>query len=76
MKKISCLFIIPFLFFSCIRKDLTDIYPADLKCNNLTDPAGTDAVPVFGWIVSSESRGKTQSAWQVILDRDPMNLEP
>jgi hypothetical protein len=74
MKKIIYLCIIPFLFFSCIRKDLSDIYPADLKCNNLTNPAGTDAVPLFGWRVSAESRGKMQSAWQVILDEDQKTL--
>ena len=75
MKKVICLFVIPFLLFSCIRKDHSDFYPADLKCNNLTNPSGTNAIPDFGWIVSSEARGKTQSAWQVILDKDQKNLE-
>lgn len=74
MKKIICLYVITFLLLSCIRKDYSDFYPADLKCNNLTDPAGIDTVPVFGWIISSEARGKVQSAWQIILDKDPENL--
>jgi len=75
MKKSITLFIISLVLLSCSRGDLSDLWPDDLKCNNLKNPFGTDAVPVFGWIVSSESRGKTQSAWQVILDKDPKNLE-
>jgi alpha-L-rhamnosidase len=75
MKKFIPLLIISLVFLSCLRADLSDLYPEDLKCNNLTNPSGTNTIPDFGWIVSSEARGKTQSAWQIILDKDPKNLE-
>ena len=77
MKKLIPLFIFPLIMLSCTRGGMSDICPEDLKCNNLTNPAGTDGFPDFGWIVSSETRGKTQSAWQVILDKDPkiLNME-
>ncbi|MCX6332673.1 MAG: family 78 glycoside hydrolase catalytic domain [Bacteroidia bacterium] len=76
MKLFIPLFILPILLFSCSRGDLSDIYPDELKCNNLTNPSGTESVPDFGWIVSSEERGRVQSAYQIILDQDPKNLDP
>jgi hypothetical protein len=75
MKKIFFLFLIFTLFQFCAREDISDTRPGQPKCNNLENPAGTDNAPEFSWIILSPARGKSQSAWQIILDQDPDMME-
>lgn len=52
-----------------------DLIIGDPKCNNLVNPTGTSASPVFSWINSSGVRGAAQTAYQIILDTDESSLK-
>lgn len=75
MKKFSVAVFLLCILLSCSTGDLSEICPAELKCDNLTNPSGTGSGPVFGWILSSTSRGKSQSAYEIVLDANPGNLD-
>jgi len=64
--------ILPFLvalliFISCSNDKPVDFIAADLKCNNLENPAGTGEKPELSWIDQSGIRGTSQTAYQIIL---------
>lgn len=74
MKKITFLVLVALLFQFCVKERSGRIQVTDLKCNNLTDPAGTEKIPVFRWTLVSSERGASQTAYQLVLDRDERNL--
>ena len=40
---------------------------ADLRCEHLKNPAGLDTPrPALSWLITSERRGETQTAYQVL----------
>jgi alpha-L-rhamnosidase len=44
----------------------------DLRCEYLTDPLGIDATsPRLGWIITSNRRGETQTAYQILVASSP-----
>jgi len=46
----------------------TELRPARLRCEYLTNPLGIDVVrPRLSWIVESEQRGQRQSAYQLLV---------
>lgn len=49
---------------------MSEIKVSELKCNWLENPPGTDNAPNFSWINSSDSDGKKQTSYQLILDPD------
>ncbi|MGE5420753.1 MAG: family 78 glycoside hydrolase catalytic domain, partial [Chloroflexota bacterium] len=73
MKKYTLLIAAILLQFCSNRH--CDITVGDLKCNNLVNPAGTSGSPALSWINSSDIRGASQTAYQVILDKDPASLK-
>jgi hypothetical protein len=73
MQKSFSAIILALLLVSCSGGDLSDLSPAEPKCDNLINPSGTGSLPVFGWITVSGQRGKSQTAYQIILDSDPLN---
>ncbi|HNR41539.1 MAG TPA: family 78 glycoside hydrolase catalytic domain [Bacteroidales bacterium] len=76
MKRTVCLFLISILIsVSCSHDIHSGIRIGNLKCNNLTDPAGIDSIPSFSWIPESVTRGAGQSAYQIILDRNINRLK-
>ncbi len=48
----------------------------DLRCEYLVDPQGIDvSAPRLGWVVASERRGETQTAYQVLVASSPRLLD-
>jgi alpha-L-rhamnosidase len=48
------------------------IFPADLRCEYLTDPLGTTVVkPRLSWLVTTDERDQTQTAYQVLVASSP-----
>jgi hypothetical protein len=76
MKRLFLLFLSVFLLQACNKDHSAGLKVSELKCNNLTDPAGTGKTPVFSWIYTSPVRGAAQTAFQIILDTDENNLKP
>jgi alpha-L-rhamnosidase len=49
---------------------------ADLRCDGRPDPLGVDGPqPVLGWSLRGEGRGRSQSAWQIMVASDPAKLD-
>ena len=75
MKKILLL-ILTALFLQYCSKDPSGRFEAgELKVNNLDNPAGTNKNPVFSWITTSSEKGAMQTAYQIIVDSDEVNLK-
>ncbi len=60
------------LFFILLPSGLNkagtpEIIVAQLKCNNLEDPAGTDRNPTFSWTLQSGVNNIRQTAYQIII---------
>ncbi len=51
------------LFNACNTSD-RDIYIADLKCCNMTDPEGID-IPLLSWKIKSSRPGVEQTTWEI-----------
>jgi alpha-L-rhamnosidase len=62
---ISCV-----LLNSCGKKDDTGLLVSQIKCSGLENPAGTGPVPDFSWILKASDRGKSQTAYQIIVGAD------
>jgi alpha-L-rhamnosidase len=75
MNRFLSLLLIVYLFSFCARNGLPDLTPVQLRCNNLENPSGTEGSPVFNWMFASSARGAAQTAYQIILDPDPINLK-
>ncbi|HUX96182.1 MAG TPA: family 78 glycoside hydrolase catalytic domain [Bacteroidales bacterium] len=45
---------------SCLKID-------QIKCNGVENPIGTDRIPEFNWILTSEKRGQEQTAYQIVV---------
>jgi len=74
MKKTLVLFILVLLFSTCSNDKPEDFIAADLKCNNLENPAGTGENPDMSWIDQSAIRGASQTAYQIILATNEKGL--
>jgi len=67
---ITTLIICSFLSFGCAKPD-PELNIFDLKCENLKEPAGIATfMPRLSWKYSSESKGTSQSAYQIIAASD------
>ena len=75
MKKLVTLVFILLLQLSCNKNNSFDFAATHLRCSNLENPLGVGMKPDFSWIVSSVTRGATQTAYQIILDPDEKNLK-
>jgi len=62
--------IIIFLIILTSCRDNSTLTVDKLKCNGLENPSGTDNTPEFSWILKSEERGQSQSAYQIIVSSD------
>jgi alpha-L-rhamnosidase len=51
-----------------------DLHPVDLRCDGQTDMPVVRATPELTWRVESASRGQAQSAWQILVARNPRTL--
>ncbi len=60
---------------SCQNDSVSNLKVTKLTCNGLQNPAGISNKPVFNWILSSEERGQTQTAWQLVVASDFKNCE-
>jgi alpha-L-rhamnosidase len=76
MKTILPVFLTILLLQSCSTDLPSYVAAGNLKCNNLTDPAGTGKYPDFSWINTSGKKGEGQTAYQIILDPVPDKLKP
>jgi alpha-L-rhamnosidase len=60
--------LLAFLFFTSLAVSAAPLTPVDLRCEYLTDPMGIDeTTPRLSWQVTSEQRGESQTAWQVLV---------
>ncbi len=64
-KKIFFAFI--FLFILVLQSGASITNVVKLRTNNLTNPIGIDVTPVFSWQLISDTRGETQSAYQILV---------
>jgi len=55
---------------SCSNNFDSTLSVSQLKCNGFDNPAGTEKVPEFGWIIKSSERGQIQTAYQIIVSSD------
>ncbi|MBN1108489.1 MAG: glycoside hydrolase family 78 protein [Bacteroidales bacterium] len=72
MKKSSSAIILLIFLASCSGGDLSELSPAEPRCDNLINPSGTGESPQFSWIITSENRGNSQTAYQLILNTSPL----
>ncbi len=59
------------LLYSCNKNPQPALFVSQIKCNDFENPVGTGNIPDFSWILKSDSRGKFQTAYQIILGSDP-----
>ena len=59
--------LITILLAACTGKTDSSLHISKIKCNGIENPAGTDKIPGFSWILTSEERGQEQTAYQVIV---------
>jgi alpha-L-rhamnosidase len=53
----------------------TELHPAQLRCEHLTNPLGIDAPqPRLSWILESTERGQRQTAYQILVASAPERL--
>lgn len=63
--------LLTFLLLSgCQNKNDSSVQVSQLRCNGFEDPAGTGNIPDFGWILKSDERNKSQTAYQIIVSSD------
>jgi hypothetical protein len=58
------------LFQSCNNDSPSGLSVTQLKCDNLSDPAGTGNYPEFSWILKSDQRAQNQTTYQIIVGSD------
>ncbi len=58
------------LLVSCSEKTVPILSVSGLKCNNLSNPAGTGNYPEFSWILKSDKRAQKQTDYQIIVGSD------
>ena len=73
MKLASRILIIAFLLVSSgCKNHLTQITIHELKCENLSDPAGIGtSTPGLSWKIKSDKDGTSQKAWQLLAASSP-----
>ena len=69
------LLLISVLLFQCSVKPEYSVSVEQIKCNGLENPAGTDSLPFFSWLLSSDERGQKQTAFRIIVASDPQKAE-
>lgn len=74
MRKICRLLLLVLPLFTQCRNSGPDFSTYGLKCNNLVEPAGTGPAPVLSWINSSEIRGASQKAFQIVIGSNRKDL--
>ncbi|MFC1539388.1 family 78 glycoside hydrolase catalytic domain, partial [Candidatus Latescibacterota bacterium] len=61
--------------FGCGGKNVSDIIPAELKCEYREIPLGIDAEhPRLSWVVTSQKRGAVQTAYRILVSSTPEKL--
>ena len=59
-----------FLISACGENTDSSLRIVQEKCNGIENPAGTDKIPEFSWILDSEERGQKQTAYQIIVSSE------
>jgi len=60
---LSCLF-----FNTSCTKEVSELYPSELKCESRMDPLGIDEqYPRLSWILMSNERGQKQTTFQILV---------
>ena len=65
IKKLLLPFIFLFLLAMQAGASVTNV--VNLRTNNLTNPLGIDMTPFFSWQITSDARGQSQSAYQILV---------
>ncbi|MEI6049085.1 MAG: family 78 glycoside hydrolase catalytic domain [Bacteroidota bacterium] len=55
------------LLTGCHEKIEPPLSVSQIKCNGFENPVGTGKIPDFSWILKSDKRNQTQTAYQIIL---------
>ena len=63
------------LLLSCSTNSDSTFSISQIKCNGLENPAGTDKIPEFSWIIQSGKRGEIQTACQILVSSGKMNSD-
>jgi len=63
---ISCL-----LLSNCSKSADPSLTVSQLICSGLENPVGTEIIPDFSWILKSDKRDQTQTAYQIIVSSEP-----
>jgi len=69
------LLLLALLFSHCSDKPEFSLSVKQIKCNNIENPSGTDSVPLFSWLLSSDVKGQQQSAYRIIVSSVPDKTE-
>ena len=70
------LVLLPLMLIQCSsQKNISDVSPFQLKCNNLENPSGIVKNPSFSWMIPSTGKGSGQTAYQIILDTDRRKMK-
>jgi hypothetical protein len=66
---------LPYFLFTCLGAAAQDFRIARLHCEHRVNPVGIDmAKPSFGWQIDAASRGFIQSAYQIQVGTDSLQL--
>jgi alpha-L-rhamnosidase len=69
------LFVVLATMTCCTPSDHAPVVISDLRCEYLVDPLGIDVYhPRLSWELSSEGRGKTQTAYRIVVAGDSVSL--
>jgi len=64
-------------FSGMAQQDATELSITNLRCEYLVSPIGIDvATPRLSWELVSDKRGKSQSAYQIMVSEDSLWTEP
>ena len=75
MRTLFRIFILLLLVGACREKSPVNVKVADLQCEYKINPLGVDVEkPRFSWILESNQRGVSQSAYQILIASNLENL--
>jgi alpha-L-rhamnosidase len=63
------------LLTACGENSDSSLRIIQLKCNGIENPAGTNRIPDFSWILDSDERSQKQSAYQIIVSSEKKSAD-